>query len=184
MGIEPKSQTVLCFSGPLDWSRDNLYQLKALAELLDIKLREVIREEKSGAYSTWAFDSASHYPDAEYYLFLGFDSAPENAANLIDATFKTIQDLKTNEINTIDLDKIKEILKREREVNIKQNAHWLSLIKSYTINKWEINKILDFDQMLAGITKESLKKAMHDYLNEDRYLQVVLYPKDMRKEMQ
>ena len=43
-GAEPKARTALIFTGPFEYNRQNRYYLSALAELLNIKLREALRE--------------------------------------------------------------------------------------------------------------------------------------------
>ena len=49
-GAEPKARTALVFTGPFEYTRQNRYYLSALAELLNIKLREALRENLGGTY--------------------------------------------------------------------------------------------------------------------------------------
>jgi zinc protease len=49
-GAEPKARTALIFTGPFEYSRQNRYYLSALGELLNIKLREALRENLGGTY--------------------------------------------------------------------------------------------------------------------------------------
>ena len=65
-GIEPKSLVRMMFTGPFEWSRQNRYDFESLLEYLNIKLREVMREDKGGVYGVNAGGSPSLYPRKEY----------------------------------------------------------------------------------------------------------------------
>ncbi len=49
-GIEPKSSVKVTYVGDMDFSRKNEYFMQSLVDVLNIKLREAIREDKSGTY--------------------------------------------------------------------------------------------------------------------------------------
>jgi Predicted Zn-dependent peptidases len=61
-GSDPKSLTTLIFTGPIKYSYDDAYFLKALEEYLDIRLIEVLREEKSGVYGVGARATLERIP--------------------------------------------------------------------------------------------------------------------------
>src|SRR3954466_609893 len=76
-GAEPKARTALIFTGPFQYTRQNRYYLSALAELLNIKLREALRENLGGTYGVSVSPSASKDPLPSYRFTIGFGSAPE-----------------------------------------------------------------------------------------------------------
>ena len=49
-GIEPQSQVALVFSGAFQWNRDQRVAIRAMATVLETRLRETLREELSGTY--------------------------------------------------------------------------------------------------------------------------------------
>ena len=56
----------MMFTGPFEWSRQNRYDFESLLEYLNIKLREVMREDKGGVYGVSASGSPSLHPRKEY----------------------------------------------------------------------------------------------------------------------
>ncbi len=53
-GLEPKAQVRITFTGPFRWTRENRFALNTLGEVLNIKLRESLREDKGGVYGVGA----------------------------------------------------------------------------------------------------------------------------------
>lgn len=150
--------------------------MRALAEVLDIRLRENIREDEGGTYSIGAFASPSHYPDEEYHVFIGFGCAPDQAEKLSDLVLEDIKDLQASGPKSADLAKVKEILKRERETNLRDNNFWVGVLRSYFINKQDPLLIMAYTDMVDELTQEGIRHAAIQYLNRQRYVKVTLYP--------
>jgi zinc protease len=175
-GVEPKSRVHIAFNGSFQWAWENVVLLKALSEVLDIRMREKLREDKGGTYNVGIWDLPSHYPKEEYEFHIGFGTAPEQAEALRDLVFEDLRQLKRDGPAEGALSKVKEILRRERETNLKENEFWLNVLRSYDIHRQDFRKILEYDQLVRGITTEDLKQAARRYLSEERYVQVILYP--------
>lgn len=60
-GIEPKSKVMMKFTGDFDWDSKTVYHMRSVADYLDIKLREVIREDKSGTYGVGVWCSPARW---------------------------------------------------------------------------------------------------------------------------
>ncbi|NJN35470.1 MAG: insulinase family protein, partial [Saprospiraceae bacterium] len=81
-GIEPKSTVQLSYMNDFTYNRRSLFEMTALVKLLDIKLREKIREEKGGSYGVQVSPSPSKYPKERFQLTISFGCAPEKAQEL------------------------------------------------------------------------------------------------------
>ncbi len=175
-GSEQKSRVQFAFGGFFKWSLKELITMKALAEVLDIRLRENIREDEGGTYSIRAFASPSHYPDEEYHVFIGFGCAAEQAEKLSDLVLEDIKDLQVSGPKGSDLTKVKEILKRERETNLRDNDFWVDVLRSYFIHDQDPLLIMAYSDMVDKLTPEGIRQAAIQYLNRQRYVKVTLYP--------
>jgi zinc protease len=107
-GLEPKAQTTLLFTGPVEFTRPNRFALNALAEVLNIRLREVLREDLGGTYGASASGSASRDPWQSYSFSISFGSAPDRVDKLVETVFAEIDSLATNGAKQVDVDKVKE----------------------------------------------------------------------------
>ena len=99
MGVEPKAETSLVFTGSCTYSFSGRYALDALNELLNIRLREVLREEKGGTYGASAGGSCTNIPYDHYSVSVDFGSAPERVDELVAAVFKVFDEIKAGTVS-------------------------------------------------------------------------------------
>ncbi len=175
-GIEPKAQTAIVFTGPFDFTWKNVQQINALSDLLEIKLRERLRQDLGGTYGVGVSASPTHFPRESYALRIDFGSAPERAAELQKAVFAEIDSVKANGVSEKDLQKIREADLRARETSLKQNRTWLSLLASYDVNSWDPALILKYDDEVRSFSSAGLQAAARKYFDLSRYVVVQLLP--------
>ena len=175
-GIEPKAQTQLVFTGPFQYTPANRFALRALGDVLNIKLREQLREELGGTYGVSVNAVSTHAPRPEYAVSISFGSAPERAEQLTRAVFAQIDSLQAKGATPDDVAKVKETQLRTRETSLKQNGFWLGQLSAYDQNGEDPRGILEYDKLVASLTPAVIRDAATRYLNEKNYVQVRLYP--------
>ena len=94
-GIEPKSRAAIVFSGPFSFDQNQRVAIRAMADILQNRLMEVIREELGGTYGISASASYYKFPKPEYSISINFGSAPERTDDLIKRVFEEIEKFKT-----------------------------------------------------------------------------------------
>src|SRR6266550_142861 len=177
-GAEPKARTALIFTGPFQYTRQNRYYLNALAELLNIKLREALRENLGGTYGVSVSPSATRDPLPSYRFTIGFGSAPERLEALTTAALAQIDSLKRFGTTPEYLNKVKEAALRARETALKQNGYWLSQISTFDQNGWSLAEIPNGEKLIGALTVQDLQRAATTYLRSENYVRVSLYPEN------
>ncbi|MDQ3809491.1 MAG: insulinase family protein, partial [Chloroflexota bacterium] len=180
-GVEPKSQTRIVFTGPVKFSRENVYALQSLADVLEIRLRERLREELGGTYGVSVDASAEREPDQEYEITISFGSAPERLQELTEVVFQQIDSLKTVGPAAKDVNKVKETQRRTRETSLRRNDAWAAQLYTYTRNGWDPRGILTYDALVESLTPELVQRTAQQYLNTKNYVQVSLEPERYTK---
>ena len=71
--------------------------------------------------------------------------------------------------------KVKEIQRRQRELDVKENGFWIGNIADYLQNNENPSMIMDYNKWIDEMTANDLKAAANKYLGEN-LVQVVLYP--------
>ncbi len=175
-GIEPKARTAIIFTGPFEYTRKNRFHLTALAELLDIKLREALRENLGGTYGVSVGLSVSREPIPAYSFSIGFGAAPDRLEELTAVALAEIDSVKRSGATADYLTKVKQGALRSRETALKQNKYWLSQIQSFDQSGWPLATIPDADKMIMALTSEDLRQAASRYLRSGNYVRVSLYP--------
>jgi len=177
-GIEPKSQTSLVFTGPARLDRMERSVLSALASVLEIRLREELREELGGTYSVSVAASAVHVPRDEYRVSISFGSDPARADSLVRAVFAQLDTLQAAGPRPADVAKVKETLVRSRETNLRENGWWVGQLLG-AVRDGDVPAPA-LEPILAAITAESLRAAARRYLDRTRYVRVTLLPEAPR----
>jgi zinc protease len=175
-GIEQKSQTALVFTGPAVASRQERFALDALGDILDIRLREELREELGGTYGASVSTTAARIPRPEYTVVVNFGSAPERVDTLVRAVFAEIDSLKARGPRAVDLAKYKETAIRTRETDLRRNGWWLQLLLNARKENEDPATRFALEPELARLTPIVIQSAARTYLNPDRYVRVTLLP--------
>jgi zinc protease len=175
-GLEPQSRVQIVFGGSTEWSLRNRLQLEALKQVLDIALRENVREEAGGSYDIGVDAELNRYPDEEFFVYVGFGCAPDQVQTLTELVFQEILKLREQGPPQKDVDKVKEILRREHEQNLKTNDYWRGILQLAYINELDPEVLLDFDSRLDSITVDALRKLAIETLDPSSYVRVVLSP--------
>jgi zinc protease len=178
-GVEPKSETVIVFTGSIDDTRENRYALQALEEILRIRLRERLREDLGGTYGVRVSSGASRFPDREYTLRVSFGSDPARVEELTGVVFQEIEVLQQLGPTAEDLEKVREIQRRDRETNLRENGFWLGQIVAYDQLGLDPRDILTYDGLVRNVSVEQIRTAAIRYLRQDNYVLVSLFPEQM-----
>ena len=179
-GVEPKSSTNLVFHGAAQPTTAERASLSALREVLDIRLREVLREEKGGTYGVGVQGGISAQPAGRYTVSINFSSAPERADELTKAIFANIDSLKRVEITAEELQKVRELQRRSRETNMKTNGWWAGRISGQLQEGRALDAIVADGALIDTVTPAMIRAAAQKYLDTSRYVRGTLYPESFQ----
>ena len=127
-GIADQSQVLLIFHGDMTYDRETRHRLRSMVDVLNIKLREELREELGGVYSVSAQPSISELPEPTYQISVNFTCDPQRVDELVEAVFAQIEQIKEEGASEDNLGKIKEQQRRSRETQQETNSFWVSVL--------------------------------------------------------
>jgi len=180
-GLEAKSRAEIYFTGPFDWSRQRVYELSSMAQVLRIKLREVLREDLGGTYGVRVWASSSLRPSPEYTLGVSFGCDPQRVDSLIAVVHFQIDSLKQFPVQPVYLTKVKETQRREYETDLKENGFWLDRLKNkYWLGR-DPDEILNFLELVENLDTEAVRRSANRHFDFDNRIEVVLYPESHPK---
>ncbi|GGD57434.1 zinc protease [Emticicia aquatilis] len=175
-GLEDKARVSLQFNGNFDYSEEELVNLDALAEVLDIKLTEKLREEAGGVYTPSIRSSYEKLPKSTYNLTISFGCSPANVDKLVKITLDEIAKIKANGPEKVDVEKVVAEEKREVELQVKENGFWNSYLLDQYSDGEDLNYINRYqNQLIDKISIESVKKAANQFCAEN-FAKFVLLP--------
>lgn len=175
-GIGEQSQTVLLFHGPFDYDREARHRLQSLEDVLSIRLREDLREERSAVYGVGVNSNNTDRPEPEYQFTVSFTSDPERVEELIAAVFDQITRIQSEGPTEDELAKVREQQRRERETQLRTNSFWLGTLSYYFDRDADPREALDYLELVDSLSADDIREAAQRYLTDDRYVRAVLYP--------
>ncbi|HVT39863.1 MAG TPA: insulinase family protein [Gemmatimonadaceae bacterium] len=175
-GIEPKASTRLYFSSPCAYSFEHRVVLEGLRELLDIRLREVLREDKGGTYGVAVSASCNHIPYQRAAVQISFGSAPERVDELTTAVFAVIDSIKAGVVSDSNMTKVREIALRAHETALKENEAWLGAMADADEDGRDQRDFLRTADLVKHLTREQLRNAARAHLNTQQYARFTLLP--------
>lgn len=175
-GIEPKSRAAIVFSGPFVYEQQQRVALRAMAEILQNRLMEVIREELGGTYGITANFSYVKFPKQEYSITIQFGSSPERTEDLIKRVFEEIEKFKANGPTEKQLNDEKEALIREFETSSKQNGYLLSQIQARYYNGEDPAGVWMVTDFYKKLDAAAVQEAAKQYLDTKNFVKVTLFP--------
>jgi zinc protease len=175
-GVEPKSSTNIIFTGPFEFTLPNRLGLSLMTEVLDMRLRDVLREDLGGTYGVDIGSSSSREPIPQYSVSISFGADPQRLEALAKTVFEQIEKFKKEGPTAEELAKVKETQRREWETNLKRNGYWIGQIAARDRVGEPIADVLSFPQRLNTATAAMLQTAAQKYLRMDNYVRVSLVP--------
>jgi len=173
---EEQSRVNIAMKGAFKWDLKERVCLLMMKDILNIKLRETMREDQGGVYGVNVSLSMSRHPRQQYLLEFDWGCSPENVDKLIATVFEEAQKLKTAGATETDLNKVKETLIRERETAMKENSYWLQvLLNTYR----QGDKLMTFDEykkLINSVKTKDIRRVAQQYFNETNYVEGRLMP--------
>ena len=180
-GLEDQSRVFIAFGGELPvvsakQANIDAEMLKMLEMLLDIRLREVIREEKGGSYGVSVYASMRTMPKRNFMVQINFGCKPGREQELADEVLVQIRKLQTELLDESYMIKLRETYRRELETAVKTNSFWLSAITDSVLTDLPLETVLDAETIPALISAQTLRQLANEYLDLDNYVIAYLMP--------
>jgi zinc protease len=177
-GLEPQGHTRIVFTGPFVYNQEQRIAIRAVASVLETRLREILREELGGTYNVSVSANYDKYPKQEYSLAIDFGSNPDRTEELVKRVFTEIDAFLKSGPTDKQLADAKEAFVRDYESNMTNNGYLLSQIATRYEegDQADLPVLFDLASWYRKLTTSSVQAAARQYLNTTRYVLVSLYP--------
>ena len=164
-------------NGNYSYSEKNEVLLDALAYVMNEKLRENIREERSGVYMIYSNSNTTNYPKQIFELDTILACSPDRVDELNDAIFATLDSLRAGYIDDRYLVACKATLKQRYAESIKSNRYWLGQFQNNLRQSRPLTAFLNEPVQVEKLNKKELIKAARKYLNYNKNsISVIMLP--------
>lgn len=184
-GKEDKGLVYICFGGRLPAAADvnetykDIQLMEQLRSLIEIKLREIIREDKSGTYGVGVYGGIDGYPERNFQIQIEFGCEPAREEELIAEIITALDNLKKEAPAQSDVDKLRETYRRNFETNQNNSDWWVQQLGAILVFKYmPLEAAYDDNFGFKFITADNLKEQANRYLDTTKYICVSLKPEE------
>lgn len=183
-GMEEQATVFLSYGGRIPAGEGDFALFDSFCLLLDIRLRELVRERLGGTYGVSAYGGLSALPRSpdgsirEYSLSIQFGCAPDSWQMLTEAVQEELQTLSRELADAGDIGKLTETYRRTLESGQKNNAWIHSRILSHVRRGFPVSSLGSGDAaaLVQDITAENMRSLAETYIRPDNYIRAVLVP--------
>lgn len=177
-GKEEKSLILAFYTGELPYSEDLELKVRAMSEILNIRIIEELREKVQGIYGGGTFAELEKYPYPNYSFVLQLPCGPEKVDTLLKAVNKEFKMLVKDGPAQSYLDKVKKQWIESYKTNIKENNTWLAKILDYKLLGGDPKRFVDYEKFVEKLTVKDVQQAAKLVLEGKNRFIAILMPEN------
>jgi len=181
-GKEKQSMIFAAYYGDVAYTEDISLKAQAVAEILNIKVIEDLREKMGGIYTGGFYAQVEKEPYEHYSIGMQLPCGPENVDTLLKASRMEITQLKSKGPDAKDLEKVKSQWREKHRTNLIENTYWASKLEYIIFWGRDKNNLLEYDKWIDKITPADVQTTANQLFNGKNEFVSVLYPEGPQAE--
>jgi zinc protease len=175
-GVEPVAHVRMVWTLPeVEFSYKTRHALRSMTSVLQIRLREVVREEKGGSYHVSIWPDIQKFPSPRARIMVDFGCDPDKVDMMIAAVNGVIAAAQSELPEAHYIQTVQETQRRGREVDLRENSFWIEVLSFYDWHNEDPRTILDFERYVESITPEFVRDwARKAFQTPDRAVFILL----------
>jgi zinc protease len=175
-GQEPRAQTVMTFFSDTGLDELESHRIEAAAEILETRLREVLREQLGGTYSVGVGYSNTAPQPGYGTTQVQFASSPENVDKLVAAVMTEVDKMRRDGPTAGEVRNFQAAEKNDLAAAETQNGFWLNGLQAAHVMGRDARLIPRRRDRTDLLTQQNIQTAAQKYLPADRYTVLTLLP--------
>jgi zinc protease len=175
-GKEKQSLIVSGFFGELPYSEDMGLKAQALAEIMNIKVIEELREKLGNIYSGGFRAQVEKEPYEHYSIVMYLPCGPENVEKLMTAAQAEMNNLKEKGPDAKDLEKVKTQWAEKHRSDMEENAYWSGKMENVLFWGRDRKTVFDYNNWINKVTVADVQQTAKQLFDNKRKFTAILYP--------
>jgi len=176
MGREPRASTVISFFADPDPVPMEQELVGAAATVLEITLRDVLRENLGQTYTVSVSRSQPLPQRGAGHTQVRFGAAPENITSMTDRVLAEVRRLQQEGPSEDLTNRAKESARRGYETSLRQNSYWMGRLQTIHLLGGDFSDILTRQSRIEAVTPAGVRDALRRYFPLDRRTIMTLMP--------
>ena len=177
MGREPRANVQLSFYAEQSSDPVEAENVAAAAMVLDIALRDILREDLGQTYTVSVSQGGTDLPQkGGHYMRVSFGAAPENIASMTERVITEIKRMQQEGPSPDLTNRAKEAARRDYETSLQQSRYWMGRMQSVQLYGRDPKEILTRSARIDAVTPATVQEVFKRSFPIDRYTVVTLSP--------
>ena len=177
-GIAEKAQVQINYSHLANYDVREAKAMEVFKSILERKLRNTIREEKSGTYGVQVSLGHQKRPIQKYRGSVSFECDPDKLDELSEEVLKVIDAFVKTGPTAKEVESVKEQWELDRKKQLQQNGFWLAQMFNKVYWKRPISSLFKEDKINKKITAKYVKKVASKLITEPELIAKLLPEKN------
>ena len=170
----PKATAREVWYAEMPYTLENIVKIDAVGQVLSMIYLKTIREDESAAYSCGAsgyFNMRSHQPIAMLQAYCPMN--PDKSELAVRLLHEGIANM-AKQVDADQLQKVKEYMLKQVDVEAKQNDYWINVISDY--KSYGLDRHTDYKKTVEALTVESVRDFLNKVLKSGNHVEVIMTP--------
>lgn len=169
--------------GFVAWPTDDFFAdmqkartVRVLADILDLRLIDEIREKQGTTYSPQVGSNASAVFPHYGFVSANIEAQPDKLQPFFADVAKIAADLRSQPVSADELDRAKKPALEALEKRKQTNEFWLGQLAGAQTDRRKLDAIRTSSSSIQRVTAADVQAAAREYLNDDKAWKVVVTP--------
>lgn len=169
-----KASNLIVYSAEIPYNQTSRINMTAIGNVLNMRYLESIREKEGGSYGVGVRGSMNNIPTEQATLLMQFDTDPEKQAKLMGIIHAEVNEIVVNGPREDDLQKVKESMLNQHDIDLKENSWWRNIIELYYQDG--INLPKEYKASVNALNKTSIQNTLKEVVKQGNVIEVVMTP--------
>ncbi len=175
-GHDNRAENTLLMINPRPFRPDERFAANTLKELLNIRLRDVLRNQNGGTYNAEAEVSLSPLPYPHATVEVAFTCDPARQEALDHLALSVLSSVAQDQFSNPTFEQAKAIAVRGVQGYLKRNAFWSIILPEYELKGYPLEELAHLTASYSQVTRTQVVKLAREVLTTSKALEVVLKP--------
>jgi zinc protease len=171
----PKSTTFIEYTREAPYSYRRATAMQLLQGIMDIRFNKLLRDERSGIYSTMTEASMVEQPVSKLQLIVSFETDPKLMDELTKVVHQELKRLAAEGVDAADLEKSREFMIKGRTQRLTSNGYWQYILYTYA-TKNGVDNDKDAEKILNEINAAEIKSLIAEIIQPNNIVTVTMRP--------
>ncbi|MBN2875143.1 MAG: insulinase family protein, partial [Spirochaetales bacterium] len=175
---ERRASVRVVWAGLSSWSWQREESLDLLAQALNNRLLDALREDLGGTYVVSTRATFSKEPVGQYSLTVSFDTDPARVDELIAEVRAEVASIASGAFDSVYVDQIQTATRRGVAGRSRTNDFWVNQLGTALVNGLDYNVVQRAEETVAFANPETFSALASELLVPDREFVYVMLPED------